>query len=223
MNFTPNLTRTEWNRGLIALAVSLLVLPCAAALLPGSAAQRNILYYCLNCALAVFVFRGFLTRNLKAALTRPFLTVYYALIGYLAHMALGEVMSVIIYAIRPEFRNANDQSILIQLGQERALFAAAIVVLVPVAEECFFRGLLFRGLHDRSPALAWAVCLTAFAAVHVAGHIGSAAPMDLLLAFCQYIPAGVALCVAYQRGGSILCPILTHMIVNFVAVCQFLR
>ena len=225
MHFTPNLTRTEWKQGFIALALSLVVLPGLLGLLPDtvSAGQRNIVYYGLNFAMAVFVFRGFLNRNLKTAIAHPFYTIYYALLGYLAHMALGELVAIAIYMLRPGFLNANDQSILTQLGSERGVFAAAIILLVPVAEECFFRGLLFRGVHDRSPVLAWVLSAGLFAAVHVAGYVGSYDPLSLVLAFLQYLPAGIALCVSYQRGGSILSPILTHMIVNFVAVYHVLR
>ena len=225
MNFTPNLTRTEWKQGFIAMALSLVVLPGLLAFLPDtvSAGQRNILYYILNFVMVVAVFRGFLARNAKTALAHPFYTVYYALLGYLAHMALGELVAIVIYMIRPGFLNANDQSILTQLGAERGVFAAAIILLVPVAEECFFRGLLFRGVHDRSPALAWVLSSGLFAAVHVVGYIGSYDVQSLALAFLQYLPAGIALCVSYQRGGSILSPILTHMIVNFVAVYNVLR
>ena len=218
MKFTPNLTRTEWKQGLFALAVSLLLLPGLLGFLPLSPARQNLTYYFLNFALAVYVFRGFLHRNVKAALAQPLLILYYALLGYVAHSFLGDLAALAADLLKPGFINLNDQTILSRLDRDFALTAAAIVVLVPIAEECFFRGLLFRGVYDRSPALAWLASVGGFAAVHVMGYVGLYDPLSLLAAFIQYLPAGVVLCVAYQRGGSILCPILTHSIVNFLAI-----
>ena len=69
----------------------------------------------------------------------------------------------------------------------------ATVFLVPVAEETLFRGLLFRGLYDRSPVLSWLISTVVFSLVHIAGYIGQYDPMMLLMAFLQYLPAGICL------------------------------
>ena len=98
-----------------------------------------------------------------------------------------------------------------------ATFAApalAGIFLVPVAEEVFYRGLLFRYLSGRSRWLAYAVSITVFALVHVTGYIGSASALTLLLCFLQYLPAGYCLAWCYANTGTIITPILMHMIVN---------
>ena len=89
---------------------------------------------------------------------------------------------------------------------------------MPVAEECLFRGIVFRGIYDRSHILAWIVSAGLFALVHVIGYFGSAAPLTLLLCFLQYIPAGICLAASYRLSGSILSPILIHAAVNFVGM-----
>ena len=50
------------------------------------------------------------------------------------------------------------------------------------------------------------------------GYVGSVEPAYILLSFLQYLPAGYCLCFAYRRSGTIISPILMHMIVNAVAV-----
>ena len=53
-----------------------------------------------------------------------------------------------------------------------------------------------------------------FALVHVVGYIGSYDALTLLLCFLQYLPAGYCLAWCYSNTGTIVTPILMHMIVN---------
>jgi membrane protease YdiL (CAAX protease family) len=96
----------------------------------------------------------------------------------------------------------------------RVLVAAVAVVLVPVSEEVFFRGLvqsmLRRYLHN-----AWAAVLVAsavFASLHYATP--------------QFIPALFALAVVlgyhYERSGRLLSPILIHLLFNAVSVAFYI-
>jgi len=222
MKYTPNLTRSELKTGFIAMAVCLLVLPSLIGLLlpQESAARLTFINHFINAGVIVYILRRFLLRNLKIALVHPFWTLYYAALGYMAHLALSEIVMFIAYSLCPDFLNLNDQNVTAQLGQEFGLMAIAVVFLAPVAEECFFRGLLLRGLYDRSPVLAWVLSAGLFAAVHVVAYLGLYSPVELLVSFVQYLPAGFALGFAYQRGGSIFCPILAHMIVNAMALAQ---
>ena len=224
MKFTPNLTRTELRSGFVTLAVCMFLLPGLLALVTPdlSAARLNFTSYFITAGAAVYVLRGFLLRNLSAALVQPFHCVYIACIGYLAHLALSELAAILTYLIAPGFANLNDANVVTMLGTDFGLMVLLAVVLAPIAEECIFRGLLFRGLYDRSPALAWVLSTVLFAAMHVIGYIGAYTPLELVLALIQYLPAGIALCIAYQRGGSIISPILTHALVNAMALWQVL-
>ena len=224
MKFTPNLTRSEQRIGLITLAVCMFLLPGVLALVmpDAGAALLNFTCYFITAGAAVYVLRRFLLRNLAAALAQPFRCFYIGCVGYLAHLALSELVFLVVYLIAPGFANLNDANMTALLGADFGLMALVAIVLAPISEECFFRGLLFRGLYDRSPVLAWALSVGLFAAMHVIGYIGAYTPLETLLAFIQYLPAGVALCIAYQRGGSIISPILTHAIVNAMALWQVL-
>ena len=88
------------------------------------------------------------------------------------------------------------------------------VVFVPLAEECFYRGLIFRGLYDKSPIVAYALSMVIFSLAHVVGYVTMADFGTLVLCFFQYLPAGFALAWCYRRSGCIFAPILVHMAVN---------
>ncbi|MBQ9147986.1 MAG: CPBP family intramembrane metalloprotease [Oscillospiraceae bacterium] len=229
MKFTPNLTRNEMRRGWFALFASLIVLPLVLqgvnSLLPVplSNGKLNFIFYFQNYILVLVVFHRFLKQSMLTALTRPFATIWCAAVGYLGQRAMGELLTVLLFFAWPGFVNFNDAGIIAMLGEDFALMAAGTVLLVPLAEECLYRGLLFRGLYDRSPVAAWLVSICAFAAIHVIGYIGTASPMQLLLCFIQYLPAGLFLCYCYQRSGTILSPILMHTIVNAIGVYTAMR
>ena len=222
MKYSPTLSKQELKNGFIYLAVSLLVIPSLLSFLPLSAGKLNFIYYLVNFAAAVFFFHRFLWNSLQVALDRPFPTLYYSALGYLGHTALGEILMVLILMVFPAFANVNDQGIQAMLEADFYLMTIGTVFLVPVAEECFYRGLIFRGLYDRSPVIAYLASMLAFAFIHVMGYIGSFEPLQLLLCFIQYLPAGYCLCFAYRYGGSIISPIIVHIIVNFVAIRNFL-
>ena len=53
---------------------------------------------------------------------------------------------------------------------------------------------------------------------HVLGYVGTYNAVALLLAFCQYLPAGVCLALSYRMSGTFLCPVLIHSIINLIGV-----
>ena len=89
-----------------------------------------------------------------------------------------------------------------------ALLALAAVVAAPLAEELFFRGLLYGWLRTRWrwPAAAL-VASVVFAAAH--GNWELLLPLFL---------AGIGLCWLYERSGSLWPSVLAHATLNAVAV-----
>ena len=150
-------------------------------------------------------------------------TLYLAALGYLACTALNELTYLLTFWIQPTYTNLNDQSIQSQLTSETSLMLLTTVVLAPIAEECFFRGLLFRGLYDRSPAAAWVASVGLFAAMHVVSFIGVYSPLELAVSLLMYVPAGVILCITYRRSGNLIAPIITHAVINLLASAAVLR
>ena len=88
------------------------------------------------------------------------------------------------------------------LGAKIALCAGAVVI-APIAEECFFRGLLQTVLSNLLGSRWWAIGLTAviFAFMHSA-QPHAVPPLAALAILLGY---------AYERHGSLLVPILLHM------------
>ena len=114
--------------------------------------------------------------------------------------------------------NVNDNAINSMVSQNMPLMFIGAVILAPVTEELLFRGLIFRGLYDRSPLAAHAVTMALFSLVHITGYIGHYSPARLLLCFVQYLPASLCLNLAYRYGGTLLSPILMHLLTNLAAM-----
>ena len=226
MTMPTPLTQNEKRKGLFYLAFNLFVLPSLTGLVRDlfflDAAQANVCYNAVNFLFILLIFRKFLLQNMKVALDRVFPVIWYGILGYLGFQTLGELISGLIYTLAPEFVNLNDYSVAIMV-QQNPLFALSIITLVPVTEEVLYRGLVFRGLYDRNPTLAYLVSVLLFAAIHVANFIGYLSPVHLLVSLIQYLPAGYCLCFAYRRSGTILCPILIHMAINAISVLTYMR
>lgn len=88
------------------------------------------------------------------------------------------------------------------------LAVLGVVIIAPVAEEAFFRGVAFNAwLRERGRRFAYIGSSLLFAAIHAS--IVSLAPIFLL---------GLALAWVYRRTGSLLAPIAMHATVNGITV-----
>ena len=180
-------------------------------------ADLNGIYYILNFCAAACVFRRLLAASVSHALRHPWRLATSAALAFCVNFAAARLMGMALAAAAPEFVNANDAAVMALYRSRPKLIFTGVVFLVPVAEECLFRGLIFGRLHGKSRALAWALSAAAFAFVHVMGYIGAIPHGALMLCLLQYIPAGLCLCWAYERSGSLLAPILVHAATNAAA------
>ena len=88
------------------------------------------------------------------------------------------------------------------------LVTVAIVVFAPIAEELFFRGIVFNAwLREAGRTWAYVGSAALFAAIHLS--LESLLPIFLL---------GLALGWVYQRTGTLLTPITMHATVNGISV-----
>ncbi len=196
------------------------LLGLALSLLLGTytSAQLNFLYFAVNLAAAVWIFRRYLRRSLEDLPNRAVRAVVVALVGYLLYQALNYSLSWLIGRSFPGFFNVNDASIGSSAREGFWLMALGTVFLAPAAEELFHRGLIFGSVHRRSRWLAYLVSTALFAWIHVSGYLWHYAPLHLALCFLQYIPGGLVLAWAYEQSGTIFCPIAIHMAINAVGV-----
>ena len=137
-----------------------------------------------------------------------------ALAGFAVLFAADQAVGLLLRIAAPEFSNVNDQALGLMIRQNPPLMLICVGFLVPVAEECLFRGLLFVPAYGRNPRAAYALSVLFFAAVHIVGYIGLYPPATLALCFIQYLPAGLILCWSLARSNSLAAPILIHCAVN---------
>lgn len=226
---SPAPSKKELQWGLVWLAINLMVLPTVLTYgnyflgNPLSSGLLNFVYYCVNFAVTFWIFRHFLASSWKTALQRPFMVLWYAVLAYLGYQVLTELVTLLILSVYPTFGNVNDSNIYSMLEEDLIPLAIGTVFLVPLAEEVMYRGLVFRGLFDKNPALAYIVSMLAFASIHVMGYVGAYPPLTLLMCFLQYLPAGYCLCWCYRQTGTIIAPILMHMLVNGTSIYYFVR
>ena len=226
MIFSTKPSRREMIPGSIYLFLFACVMPLAVPLFAArflprlNTPQVNFLYFCINFIAVTVIFRKYLLRTLQDALRCPLRTLTYALFALLGSMMLGNLVLSYILRWFPEFRNVNDNAIGAMVQQNLPLMAIGAVFLAPVTEELLFRGLIFRGIYDRSPFWAYVCSMALFSLVHVSGYLGMYSWKLLALCFLQYLVPAYCLCFAYRFSGNLAAPILMHMVTNLVALSE---
>jgi membrane protease YdiL (CAAX protease family) len=223
-HLTVSLTRDELLWGWMYLAFEFLFLPTilqlvSFSLFPGiSDAEFNFLYYFVNFLATILIFHSYLSRNLGVAKGKLLQVGLYVLLGLVIYWTSNLVMSELTYRIMPDFYNVNDAGITAMSQDAFLLMAIGTVLLVPVAEESLFRGLLFRGIYGKSRWAAYSVSALCFCLPHVSVYIGSYDLSLLAMCFIQYLPAGLMLAWSYEKSNTILTPIIIHTIINAIGI-----
>lgn len=220
MIFFKKLTPNETVFGFLYFLLQLLIIPSIFMVgnmmmaVPHSEALVNFIFFAVNFVAVLVIFRKFLAANFRSLLAYPWYTLRCAALGFLIYMGGNAIFSLVVTVLVPDFANINDAAIMEMVQDHFGLMTIGTVFLVPIAEECFYRGLIFRNLYDKSPFLAYAVSMVIFSLAHVLGYVGMEDLGTLALCFLQYLPAAFALAWSYRRSGSIFAPILIHMVVN---------
>ncbi len=222
MTLSVPLRKYEQSLGLLYLFIYFLVLPELLTMLNSflklEAWALNVIFFVVNFLAIAIIFQKFLTSSFRVAMENPWRCVKYAGQGLLLYYISAFILGFLIMLVKPDFINLNDQNVLQMAQGQKALFTLCTVILVPITEETLFRGVLFRGLFDKSKVLAYIVPTLLFAAIHVVGYIGRGDWLTLLLSFIQYLPAGLSLAYAYHRSDTIWAAILTHIAVNQIGM-----
>ena len=217
---TPN----ETVFGIIYYLLQLLIIPVIITVVnkmlpnPYPEAAVNFIFFAVNFIFVTVIFRRFLLSNFCVLAERPWMVLRYAGVGFLVYMAGNWAFGMLVALIDPNFTNINDAVIMDMVQGNYTLMTIGTVLLVPVAEECFYRGLIFRNIYGKSPFFGYFLSMVLFSLVHVLGYIGMVDLHTLFLCFLQYLPAGFALAWSYRRSGSIFASILIHMSVNQIGM-----
>ncbi len=183
--------------------------------------ELNFLYYLVNFIAILLIFHNFLERSLSQLFQHPIDALQAAILGFVAYHICFYAMDWLIGLLRPGYSNYNDASIAALSRGNYFLMCIGTVVLVPPVEECLYRGLIFRNLYKKSHWAAYLVSIAAFSCLHILGYIGIYDPAELVIAFLQYLPAGLWLAWSYIKGDTIFVPIVIHAAVNFVTINGF--
>lgn len=217
---SPGLSPTEavWGWGCWAFQLFLLpsILSAVNGILPHrlSDSEINFLFFLINFLAVLLIFHAFLGRSLRQVTAHPAYFCQAVVLGLAAYFACSFLVEKCVHLLDPGFRNYNDASIAALGSGNFFLTALGTVVFVPVAEECFYRGLFFRHISEKSLWAAYLLSVLVFAAVHIVGFIGVYSPLEIFLCFLQYLPAGLCLAWSCAKSGTIFAPILIHTFIN---------
>ena len=219
---TVSTTKQETIFGWMYLAFQLIALPgilsWANETMKLSEAEYHFCFFVINFIAVLLIFNKYLSRSFTQVLQHPSYFIQAVILGFVAYYACSWGINKLFSWIAPGYTNANDASIAALSKGNFFLMAIGTVVLVPLTEECLFRGLIFRNLYGKSHWAAYLVSIAAFAIIHIIGYIGVYSPVELLMAFLQYLPAGLCLGWAYIRGGTIFAPIIIHSMINYISI-----
>jgi len=132
---------------------------------------------------------------------------------------VGGLLTVLLQAISGEQVEAPEQ-----VGEHlpavgTALTVVYAIVIAPIGEELFFRGVLFRALRDRHGFWVGAVGSSiGFGLIHFIP--GSAIDAALLMTVMFF--TGIALCFIYERRRTIVAPIAAHVTFNVIGIVLIL-
>jgi membrane protease YdiL (CAAX protease family) len=134
-------------------------------------------------------------------------------------LGVGIVVSLILSAVAGE-RSAVPEQVPQELsGVGLAVTAAYAIVIAPLHEELFFRGVLFRGVRDRyGIGAGLAASGLGFALIH---YIDAPWQDSLLLMSVMFFN-GMALAWWYERRGTIVAPMVAHMVFNVIGLTLIL-
>ena len=221
-SFPLSLSPREIGFGWLYLAAEFLLIPNLIYLLGASMggfsdAFANFLYYGTNALCCGLIFRSLLRQSLVQAGKHTRQLLGYAIAAFLLYQLCAVAMQQLLSWLAPDFSNVNDAAIGTMVARHPLLMALGTVILVPIGEECLFRGLLFVPLYRKNRWAGYGISTLAFCAVHVVGYIGIYPPRTLLLCFLQYIPAGLLLGWACAGSGSLFASMLVHGACNAVS------
>jgi membrane protease YdiL (CAAX protease family) len=178
----------------------------------------NFLYFTINFLCILWIFGGFFKRSLIYAGQNivDFLVAVAA--ASAVYWVINWAYSLALSRFFPGFANLNDGSISEMVHENFTIMFLGTAIFVPVAEEALHRGLIFGSLYPKSHIAAYILSTVIFASVHILGYVGVYSVPNLILAFLQYVPAGLTLAWAYRRSGSIFAPMLMHAVINALGV-----
>ena len=223
----PQLTRAELGRGWVFFALYVFLFPWLMGWVQRSyqgefpVAEANVVYYLIIVALTFVVLWSYLKLSFRLLLD----WLPENLFAFVTGLVGGEILTFLANLIPLPVQNPNLISYPEQYYFAPAATILILVVLMPLVEEVFFRGLLFTTVRSYSRALGYVLSVAVYAFYCAAQFVYAYGMLDLryLLLMIQYVPMALALTWCYDRGGSIWSAIALHMVFNGFTLLSALR
>ena len=132
---------------------------------------------------------------------------------------VGIVVALILQVVSGETAQAPEQVAPDQSAVGIAITALYALVVAPLHEELFFRGILFRAVRDRY-GLVRGLLATGFGFALI--HYLDAPWQDALLLMGVMFFNGIALAWWYERRGTIVAPVVAHVVFNVIGLSLIL-
>lgn len=177
----------------------------------------NFLYMTINLTVMVCLFAPVLKHDFRQLVQHPGSIFKYFGLGLAKYVGASTVTNLITMLLLPDFSNMNDATVGHLLDNQPLMMFVAIVILAPISEELLYRGVIYGCIRQKSKIAAYIVSASIFSLIHLISYISMADLPTLVISFIQYLPAGVALAYSYEKSGTLLCPIMIHMVANLLA------
>lgn len=221
---TDRLSRKEQISALFLLVLHCFVLPLIVGQAelnhPGalSAAQYNLIYYCISAVLCFVLLWNYLKDSFYALCSRPGRFITAMIVGWALYLALNLAVNPFMSLLGVSETDPNTQSMVTMLKENRRVIVTVTLILAPIVEESIFRGGIFCGLYHKNRAAAYMVTILLFAFYHVWQFLYVTGDVSYLLYMIAYIPAALALCVVYEISGSVWVSMVFHASFNAVSL-----
>ena len=180
----------------------------------------NVLITLSTAVFLLIIFRDFIKKNWKIFKQELLENVIWILtIGIGSAYLFSYIGEFIVNLLLPaNTSEATNQTLVVTLvSSNMLLMTFQAVILAPIVEELFFRGLIFNTLRQKS--VFWADLISAFlfGLLHVYSYI-LAGDMSEWIKLIPYMTAGLAFSYAYEKRQNIIAPIFLHGLKNLIAV-----
>ena len=180
----------------------------------------NVLITLSTAVFLLIIFRDFIKKNWKIFKQELLENVIWVLtIGIGSAYLFSYIGEFIVNLLLPaNTSEATNQTLVVTLvSSNMLLMTFQAVILAPIVEELFFRGLIFNTLRQKSVFLAHLISAFLFGLLHVYSYI-LAGDMSEWIKLIPYMTAGLAFSYAYEKRQNIIAPIFLHGVKNLIAV-----
>ena len=180
----------------------------------------NVLITLSTAVFLLIIFRDFIKKNWKIFKQELLENVIWVLtIGIGSAYLFSYIGEFIVNLLLPaNTSEATNQTLVVTLvSSNMLLMTFQAVILAPIVEELFFRGLIFNKLRQKSVFWAHLISAFLFGLLHVYSYI-LAGDMSEWIKLIPYMTAGLAFSYAYEKRQNIIAPIFLHGVKNLIAV-----